>query len=294
MVQMQYGSSKEPIGVGKVSRTGDTMEGNLDFVEQIASDEVPDSNTLGSAAPRFYTSDGATVGYIAPLFRANGDKELLTRIERVIGGSTFSNYFGLTIDSAGNEGYDIKNIDTFRRTVGIASNTAHATLASLITAINAYNTGEVAIFRATPAVNLYGTASSLSSAVIVFKASANNAYYYAFSRDCAAFGNIDLSNGTVSIVHSIAENAFEVRSVTWTYSCNAGAAKTTNLKTLIDADMPSGYKFVALSGFTSGNNACIFYTLRYYDNNYSLGIRNVGASNVSDQTAVVYYLCKPI
>ena len=81
-----------------------------------------------------------------------------------------------------------------------------------------------------------------------------------------------------------------MRSVTWTYSANAGQRVNTNLKTLIDADMPSGYRCLGIVGSDAGYADC-FLQAKYISSQYALSITNTGSSAATDKTATVYYLC---
>jgi hypothetical protein len=86
-------------------------------------------------------------------------------------------------------------------------------------------------------------------------------------------------------------NSLEMRSVTWAYSCNAGEATNTNLKTIIDADLPSGYACLGVTGFTTNQIDIVPTSLRYVNSNYSCQLRNVGTTNRSN-TLTVYYLAQ--
>ena len=80
------------------------------------------------------------------------------------------------------------------------------------------------------------------------------------------------------------------RKVTWNTTVSANGSTNTNLKTLIDADVPSGYKYVGISGFTTNDVYLTLTSARYYDTSYSLQVSN--RYNTSRTTTVeVYYLC---
>ena len=85
-------------------------------------------------------------------------------------------------------------------------------------------------------------------------------------------------------------SGFSERSVNYSYTLAANGTDATNLKTLIDADVPTGYKFLSISGFTSNNSNAYIYTARYYNNNYSLALKNTSDSALTGE-AVIYYLC---
>lgn len=174
--------------------------------------------------------------------------------------------------------------------------TSYETIAALAAFVSSKGTGDVILVRASTDLTsqLIGKTVGVASIALVMKASSNNAYYLAFSRDVAAIGNISLTTSAVTVVHEFAQNDYVIRSVSWTYSCGATDTVNTNLKTIIDADMPSGYKFVAIAGYASGAVTCLPYSIRYADSSYSLAIRNVSSSPVSNITAQIRYLCVPI
>lgn len=87
-------------------------------------------------------------------------------------------------------------------------------------------------------------------------------------------------------------NSMEMRSVTWSYTCEAGAATNTNLKTLIDADLPSGYTCLGVVGFTTNQMDIVPISVRYANSNYSCQIRNVSTTNNRSNTMNIYYLAQ--
>lgn len=100
----------------------------------------------------------------------------------------------------------------------------------------------------------------------------------------------DLQSQITSLNSKI--KSFEIRTISYQYSVNAGARVNTNFKTLVDADIPTGKTFLGIAGFYSGDahtviNACIYSR----DNNYSFGIVNTGSTDVTDRTAVIDYIC---
>ena len=70
---------------------------------------------------------------------------------------------------------------------------------------------------------------------------------------------------------------------------DANATFNTNLKTIIDADLPAGTKCIGIVGYDSGASTIVIVQLRYYNGNYSLQARNTGSSQ-SSKTAIVHYL----
>ena len=58
-------------------------------------------------------------------------------------------------------------------------------------------------FANTLRTDLFDTASSYDGFIVCFKASGNNIYYLAYSRDVAAIGNINIPNVSVTYKHSL-------------------------------------------------------------------------------------------
>lgn len=85
----------------------------------------------------------------------------------------------------------------------------------------------------------------------------------------------------------------EDRYVSVPYTTTAGGQYNTNLKTIIDNDIPNGKKCVGIVGFTTNSTDVVPVAIRYTDSAYSFQVRNVGtvARNVS---ATVHYLCVKI
>lgn len=79
------------------------------------------------------------------------------------------------------------------------------------------------------------------------------------------------------------------RSVTFQYTVAAGGRVNTNLKTLIDADMPTGGVFAGIVGFQSGDANAVISAAFYNNNNYSLCVNNIGSVGITDKTATIYY-----
>lgn len=83
----------------------------------------------------------------------------------------------------------------------------------------------------------------------------------------------------------------ETRTVTWTYTVEKDSYVSTNLKTIIDADLPAGKSFLGVCGFNSGSTAVSFYRIMYEDANNSVAVRSVSGSKLSGKTATIHYLC---
>ena len=85
-------------------------------------------------------------------------------------------------------------------------------------------------------------------------------------------------------------SGLSVRYVTWDYSIAAGISDNRNLKTLIDANIPSGKRFLGIVGFTTNSAYVVPTSMRYEDTIYSWQLRNVGNS-LQEAKAYAYYLC---
>lgn len=94
-------------------------------------------------------------------------------------------------------------------------------------------------------------------------------------------------------VSTIKKGDIKARRVTWSYNIAANGNGNTNLKTLIDNDLPQGYKSIGVVGFTTNDVNIVPIAVNYADSNYSLQLRNIGSSAIQN-TVHVYYLCTNI
>lgn len=78
--------------------------------------------------------------------------------------------------------------------------------------------------------------------------------------------------------------------MTFAYEIPAGGNTNTNLKSLIDADLPSGKTFLGIAGIGSGNIGIVVNNAYYSNSNYSLQLFNAG-SIARKGYATIYYLC---
>lgn len=70
----------------------------------------------------------------------------------------------------------------------------------------------------------------------------------------------------------------------------ANASFHANLKTLIDADMPNGYAFLAFAGIVTNSGNLNLSNLRYSDSVYSFEVKNISSSKVTAGGANVNYV----
>lgn len=84
-----------------------------------------------------------------------------------------------------------------------------------------------------------------------------------------------------------------LREMQFLYSIPASSTYNTNLKTKIDDDLPSGYKFDGLIGYATNNVNVIVTNFGYYDSQYSLQMVNRTASALNNITFRLFYRILP-
>lgn len=200
----------------------------------------------------------------------------------------------------------------------VTTNHAYTSLADIQDFISDRAIGDAVILRvaAAAASAFFESGTSKPTLLYMLKGGATNAYFLALTQGEASIGNFLITTPAVSILHDLAINSdvtavsnnvttvdnkvsaiqtiinsIEVRNVTYTYTVTPNTNTSTNLKTLIDADLPAGYEYLGISGVSSGDANVIPYTFRYYNSAYSLALKNVGSTAVVDATATVSYLC---
>ena len=84
-----------------------------------------------------------------------------------------------------------------------------------------------------------------------------------------------------------------VRSVAVPYPATFEPATSyhTNLKTIIDADLPAGKKCVGIAGFDSGGGMIVIVQVRYANSSYSFQAANFASAAYSNKSASIMYLC---
>lgn len=107
------------------------------------------------------------------------------------------------------------------------------------------------------------------------------------STDVAAADLSSVSEGGLNnLSQSIPQ--FGLSNIVYSYSIAANTQGNTNLKTLIDADLPAGKRFLCINGFTSNSSKVMPSSVRYSDSNYSLAFFNTGSSTASAEFKVYY------
>ena len=82
------------------------------------------------------------------------------------------------------------------------------------------------------------------------------------------------------------------RKVDWNTTVPANGSTNTNLKTLIDNDMPSGYKFVGIIGYSTNDIYLSLVSARYYSGAYSLQVSNRYGSSRTSKIEIAYLCAK--
>lgn len=102
--------------------------------------------------------------------------------------------------------WNFETIDTeLGRTKNMAVNTtAFSTVADLVTYISGFANGARMMVGLGPGItaSFFRASDGTTATAIIFKINDNNAYYWAYTRDNMACGNVNLSNSSVSIKRS--------------------------------------------------------------------------------------------
>ena len=115
-------------------------------------------------------------------------------------------------------------------------------------------------------------------------------------------GSTTLPTTAQTLTGAIAENynginalnsklEFVTRSVSVPYTVAANGQYNTNLKTIIDADVPTGYSVLGINGYTTNEVNVYFVGCSYTDTAYSFQIKNASADQRTG-SARVWYLTK--
>ena len=81
----------------------------------------------------------------------------------------------------------------------------------------------------------------------------------------------------------------QIRTVQKSVSISANGTAHFNLKTLIDADLPSGYRYGGLAGYDTGSASVFAIAVRYGDTDYSMHLKSI-YSGALTPTVSVYYV----
>ena len=86
----------------------------------------------------------------------------------------------------------------------------------------------------------------------------------------------------------------QVRRIDIPYSMTANGQFNTNLYTLINADLPSGWTYLGIAGFSTNEKMVYVVGCYYADSSWSFQIANASATAYNNKTAYVYYLATPL
>ena len=81
---------------------------------------------------------------------------------------------------------------------------------------------------------------------------------------------------------------YQTRSVSYSATIGAGAVSGTNLKTLIDNDLPTGWSFFTICGTATNSGNGLVQSFAYLNSNASLRVRNLGTASATINTTIYY------
>ena len=84
-----------------------------------------------------------------------------------------------------------------------------------------------------------------------------------------------------------------VKELQLSYTVAANSTYNTNIKTLIDNNMPANHHFGGICGFVSNNVQVITINCGYYDSNYSLQLANRSGSAIGSTLYRIFYIAIP-
>lgn len=80
----------------------------------------------------------------------------------------------------------------------------------------------------------------------------------------------------------------EIRNISIPYNCPANGQFNKSLKTLIDAKLASGERFIGIAGFTTNDTSIVPISIYYGTSSYSLQLANYKSSAISNTVSVFY------
>lgn len=84
--------------------------------------------------------------------------------------------------------------------------------------------------------------------------------------------------------------SFGTRTISTPYTVAGNSSFHTNLKTIIDGHMPSGYRCLGIVGYSTSHANVLAASVRYEDSAYSLQLVSTASAAIS-ANMLVYYLC---
>ena len=173
-----------------------------------------------------------------------------------------------------------------------ANTSTLATVETGTTASKAYAVGEYLVYNGI----LYRVTAAISSGQTLvpganITATTAGAELTSLNNNLTSVNNdlTSLNNDLTSLNNDLTSLTVRMKNIP--YSCNPGYQFNTNLKNIIDSDMPSGYKCLGIVGFTTSSTNVLPVSVRYSLSNYSFQLRSVQTAETVTETATVYYLC---
>lgn len=168
----------------------------------------------------------------------------------------------------------------------------------LLTAIGNYtNYNEYIGLRITPSFTSDGITGGSTYGGYAYNIYEDNGTLYYFSalitNNVGEAVAIGYSNGTWSVNRLVPKSEFEslsARSIGIPYTIAANGQWNTNLYTLINQDLPSGYEVLGIVGLTTNDVSVYPVSFQYYNGNYSFQIKNIKNESITGN-ATVRYLC---
>lgn len=158
---------------------------------------------------------------------------------------------------------------------------AGAAAAAPVQSVNG-QTGAVTITAPVTSVN--GQTGAVSLTIPTDTADLTNTAGFVDAAGAAAAAPVQSVNGQTGAVSvSLNTQIFEI-SVSYTIPANGNY--NTNLKTLIDNDMPSGYHFAGIVGYMTNNRDLFLINAAYQESAYSLYVRNISTSSITGSARV--------
>ena len=115
-------SALETSDSGKLSKSGDTMTGELYLKQGVTDGTVPSEEIFGRRI-RFRDSNNADIGHLHIAFETNGQQGISLRASRKIGTTNYYNALTLYTDASGNRSVFMSEAAPWRKALGLGSST---------------------------------------------------------------------------------------------------------------------------------------------------------------------------
>lgn len=97
----------------------------------------------------------------------------------------------------------------------------------------------------------------------------------------------------MSVEKISAKIKFEGRTVDVPYTVSNSGTFAYNIYEVINNDMPSGYTFLGITGYTTNDQNVLLMSIRYVNSGYSLQGRSFYSGTINNKVNV-YYLCAKV